>query len=85
MKKDLTKKNYLWCYISLLKASRANHLIEYTKDQQAYKFKEEVGGIKTDLAINVSFIKVATFQLLYLSINIENATQWKQKYNAFNP
>jgi len=58
MKKDLTRKNYLWCFVSLLKSARANNLLEYTPDQQGYRFKESAGSVKTDLAIDVNFIKV---------------------------
>jgi len=59
MKKDLSKKNYLWCYVSLLKSARANNLLEYTPDQRGYRFKENIGGLKMYLAnIDVDFIKV---------------------------
>jgi len=58
MNKDLTRKNYLWCFVSLLKSARGNNQLEYTPDQQGYRFKEAKGEVKIDLTIDVNFIRV---------------------------
>lgn len=61
MQQDLNKKNYLWCYVSLLKSARENYLIEYNADQTGYQFKNEITGIDKQLSIDLEFVKVCFY------------------------
>ena len=61
LKKDLTRKNILWCYVSLLKLARDNGLIEYSaknsQDAKSYQFKATSSSVQGNL-LDVVFLKV---------------------------